>query len=481
VTATLSDVGVDAASRAAGDLAAPGWAPEQPYVYRRQGLVEPDWTRFPGWRSVSANEWRSAQWQRAHCVKTVAQLHAVLGDLIDESFYADLTRDQQERATMSLLLPPHMLNTMAPDALPSTDALYADPVRHYMLPVFSDRRTDWPSHPYATRDSLHEHDMWAVEGLTHRYPTKVLAELLPTCPQYCGHCTRMDLVGTSTPQVDKLRFLAKPVDRHDAMLDYLRHSPQVRDVVVSGGDVANLPWPRLESFLVRLLEVENIRDIRLATKALMGLPQHWLQDDVRAGMERVAVLARGRGVQLAIHTHVNAAQSVTPLVAAATRAMLDAGVRDVRNQGVLLAGVNDSADRLLDLCFALLDGASVTPYYFYLCDMIPAAEHWRLPLGVAQELQHAIMGYLPGFATPRIICDVPYVGKRWVHQVAEYDRVRGISSWTKNYRTSLDADDPDALERRYHYYDPVHTLPEEGRRWWASSCPPERPMLAVTR
>ena len=72
------------------------------------------------------------------------------------------------------------------------------------------------------------------------------------------------------------------------MLDYLRRTPGVRDVVVSGGDVANMPWPRLEAFVDRLLEIENIRDIRLATKALMGLPQHWLQDDVRAGMERLA-------------------------------------------------------------------------------------------------------------------------------------------------------------------------------------------------
>jgi lysine 2,3-aminomutase len=475
MTATLGDVHIGIPAPADARPA----APEQPYVYRRCELVEPDWRRFPGWRSVSAEDWRSAQWQRAHCVKNVRQLRATLGDLVDESFYADLVRDQQERATMSLLLPPQMLNTMAPDGV-STDAMYADPVRHYMLPIFSDRRVDWPSHPYATRDSLHEHDMWAVEGLTHRYPTKVLAELLPTCPQYCGHCTRMDLVGTSTPQVDKLRFTAKPVDRHDAMLDYLRRSPQVRDVVVSGGDVANLPWPRLEDFLVRLLDVENVRDIRLATKALMGLPQHWLQDEVRAGMERVASLARQRGVQLAIHTHVNTAQSVTPLVAEASRAMLAAGVRDVRNQGVLLAGVNDSVDGLLDLCFALLDGASVTPYYFYLCDMIPAAEHWRLPLSAAQELQHAMMGYLPGFATPRIICDVPYVGKRWVHQVTEYDRVLGISSWTKNYRTSLDAGDQDALNRRYHYYDPVHTLPDEGRQWWARSHPPARPVRAVS-
>ena len=82
------------------------------------------------------------------------------------------------------------------------------------------------SHPYAARDSLHEHEMWAVEGLTHRYPTKVLAELLSTCPQYCGHCTRMDLVGNSTPAVPKLKFELKPVDRQGLMLEYLRRHPR---------------------------------------------------------------------------------------------------------------------------------------------------------------------------------------------------------------------------------------------------------------
>jgi lysine 2,3-aminomutase len=189
-----------------------------------------------------------------------------------------------------------------------------------MLPVLSDRRTDWPSHPHATRDSLHEHDMWAAEGLTHRYPTKVLAELLPTCPQYCGHCTRMDLVGNSTPAVPKLKFELKPVDRQTAMLDYLRATPGVRDDVVSGGDVANLPFKNLEAFVAGLLEIDSIRDIRLASKALMGLPQHWLQDDVRAGVERVATVARARGVGLAIHTHANHANSITPMVAEASKA-----------------------------------------------------------------------------------------------------------------------------------------------------------------
>src|SRR3546814_7176809 len=139
------------------------------------------------------------------------------------------------------------------------------------------------------------------------------------------------------------------------MMDYLRRTPTVRAVVVSGCDVANMPWPRLDDFLTRLLEIENSRDVRLATKALMGMPQHWLQDEVRAGMTRVATIARARGVSIAIHTHVNHANSVTPLVAKATRAMLDTGIRDVRNQGVLLNGVNADPHALLDLCFRLLD------------------------------------------------------------------------------------------------------------------------------
>ena len=453
---------------------------EQPYQYQRRELAEPDWRRLPGWAKVTRDEWESAQWQRAHSVKNARQLRDVTGGGLSDAFLADLERDQRERATMSMLLPPQMLNTMAPSVPASgnaaatagfTDAWYADPVRRYMLPVFSDRQPEWPSHPRATRDSLHEAEMWAVEGLTHRYPTKVLAELVPTCPQYCGHCTRMDLVGNPTPSYDKHRFTVARDDRLAAMLSYLRSTPSVRDVVVSGGDVANLPWPRVEAFVSALLEIDSVRDIRLASKALMGLPQHWLSGDVVAGMTRLAATARSRGVSIAVHTHVNAAQSVTPLVARAARALLDAGVRDVRNQGVLLRGVNDSPGALLDLCFALLDGACVTPYYFYMCDMIPGAEHWRLTVGEAQALQSAIMGYLPGFATPRVVCDVPYVGKRWVHQVSRYDTELGISYWTKSYRTAIEADDPVALEREYPYYDPVHLLPEHGQAWWRSITP----------
>ena len=97
----------------------------QPYPYRHVELVEPDWTRFPGWKDVTAAEWSSVQWQRAHCVKNVRQLRELLGDLVDERFYADLERDQAERATMSMLVPPQMMNTMVPStdgAMPSAGA-----------------------------------------------------------------------------------------------------------------------------------------------------------------------------------------------------------------------------------------------------------------------------------------------------------------------------------------------------------------------
>jgi lysine 2,3-aminomutase len=449
----------------------PTWKPagkvhagEQPFSYPlKREFVEPDWRRLPGYKNVSKEEWETALWQRRHTVKNLGEFKEVFGALVPESLLASVERDMKERATMSILIPPHMLNTM------DEKDLWGDPVRHYMLPAFDDRHPEWPSHPKASRDSLHEADMWAVEGLTHRYPTKVLAELLSTCPQYCGHCTRMDLVGNDVPQVVKLKFQIPQKDRYQQMMDYLRVTPSVRDVVVSGGDIANSPIGTLEEFASRLMDLPNIKDIRLATKGLIGIPQHFLQSEVLAGLERLAKKARERGVDIAVHTHVNNARQVTPLVRRAVQALLDMGYRDVRNQGVLLRGVNASANEILDLCFTLLDQGKIMPYYFYQCDMIPNAEHWRLAIHEVQQLQHDIMGYLPGFATPRMICDVPFVGKRWVHQVKEYDRQLGISYWTKNYRTGIETDDPEALSRRYEYYDPIYTLPEQGQQFWRGS------------
>src|ERR1035437_8123375 len=116
---------------------------EQPDAYLRQELVEPDWTRLPGWRHITAADWASAQWQRVNCIKNIKGLRALMGDLLTDAFYADLARDQEQRATMSMLVTPQMMNTMVPGVTPSqgdlprageafTPAFYADPVRRYM-------------------------------------------------------------------------------------------------------------------------------------------------------------------------------------------------------------------------------------------------------------------------------------------------------------------------------------------------------------
>lgn len=434
----------------------------QPYPYRYQSdFPEPDFRRLPGYKDVTDDQWNNAKWQRKNMVQNLKKLKEVLGDHLTDELAADIEKDQKERATMAMMVPPQMINTMDEKNLSS------DPIRHYMIPMFSDRDPNWPSHPKASRDSLHEHDMWVTDGLTHRYPTKVLAELTSTCPQYCGHCTRMDLVGQSVPQVQKRKFELSPGDRNDAIIDYLKKTPSVRDVVVSGGDLANVPIALLEKFVLDLLEIENIRDIRLASKGFMGIPQHFLQDDVKTAYAKMAKIAFDRGVSVAIHTHVNHAQSITKNVKEVSRAYLAMGFRDIRNQGVMLRGVNATSKDLLDLCFKLLDYASITPYYFYMCDMIPNSEHWRLSLKMAQEIQHDIMGYLPGFATPRLLCDVPFVGKRWVHQQHSYDEAKGISYWTKNYLTSIEYDKPEMLDKLYEYYDPIDTLPKEGQEFWS--------------
>src|SRR5207245_9924171 len=126
----------------------------------------------------------------------------------------------------------------------------------------------------------------------------------------------------------------------------------------------------------------------LAANGRLVIPQHLLQDKVLQATERLARKAFERGVSLALHTHINHANQVTPLVGRAARKLLELGFRDVRIQRVLLRGVNDSQKSLLELCFMLQDHAHIVPYYFYMCDLIPNAEHWRLSVAEAQSLPH---------------------------------------------------------------------------------------------
>jgi lysine 2,3-aminomutase len=444
----------------------------QPYTYQPSlPCPEPDWRRLPGYTSVTKAEWLSSTWQLKNAIRDVHGLRRAFGNHLDDNLATAIDADQRRFATMPILIPPHVANVM------DERSLWTDPIRRYMLPAINDRDSLWPSHPHARRDSLHEADMWAVEGLIHRYPYKVLVDLVTTCPQYCGHCTRLDLVGHSTEQIQKHHFTVKASERNEAFVAYIASQPSIRGVVVSGGDIANVPPVQLERFVTRLIGLGHVRDIRLASKALVSLPQHFLRTEVLSSLERLAVKADAAGVDLALHTHVNHANAITATVAQATRALREVGLAQIRNQGVLLRGVNDSPGALLDLCFRLLDNVRITPYYFYMCDIVPNAEHWRISLARAQALQEAIVGYLPGYGTPQVVCDVPRAGKRLVHEAVAYDRLTGVSHWRKSFFTPLDRGGA-TPEGVFEYYDPLHSLSDDGRRYWTRRYVPDTKVLS---
>ena len=268
----------------------------------------------PGWRDVTAERVGSRavaagalrQERRGSCAR-------VMGDLLEERFYADLERDQARAgddvdAACRRRWSTRWCRRRVPTAPAFTEAFYADPVRRYMLPVFSDRRTDWPQPPARQPRLAARARHVGRRGADPPLPDQgagraaadlpaVLRALHPDGPRRQLHARcRQAASSTSSRSTGSRRCSTTCA------------APRVRDVVVSGGDVANMPWPRLESFLDRLLEIDNIRDIRLATKALMGLPQHWLQDDVARAWSGWPPRRASAGVDLAIHTHVNPAQ-----------------------------------------------------------------------------------------------------------------------------------------------------------------------------
>ena len=326
-------------------------APNSPTAIRPSGtFVEPDWRRLPGYADVTEAEWLSAKWQRQHTVKNLDQLQKVFGDLLPAG-PRRVDRAGPGRAGHDV------------DARPAPDAQHdgrersvgrPDPALHD--PGLRRPDAEWPSHPMAERDSLHEADMWAVEGLTHRYPTKVLAELLSTCPQYCGHCTRMDLVGNNVPQVLKHRFEMKQKERYAAILEYLRETPSVRDVVVSGrrhrqpADRAPRGVRRRAASRSRTSETSGSRP--RASWACRSTSCRTRSSPGWSGSRARRSIATSTSRSTPTSTTRN---SVTPLVAKATKKLHAMGFRDVRNQGVLLRGVNDSpagaAGSLLHACW----------------------------------------------------------------------------------------------------------------------------------
>lgn len=412
-------------------------------------LLDGDWWKaIPAWRNVSRKEFLDHRWQLRNSVSHPDKLAPLLGNTVSAAFLEDM-RDGFEKAPMQMRVTPYILGLI------NWRNASTDPLRRQFIPMGSEHEVD---HPMGTLDSLEEQRDAVAPGLTHRYPDKVLFLALDVCPVYCRFCTRSYSIGSDAGGVDKLDFHPH-AGRWEQAFEYLRDNPQVEDVVVSGGDLYMLNHRLLRTIGERLLEIDHIRRIRFATKGIAMMPQKILTDHEWFDAVADTVDAgRSRGVHVCVHTHFNHPSEITAISRQAADRLFERGVT-VRNQSVLLRGVNDSAETMTQLVRRLAY-LNIQPYYVYVHDMVPGVECLRTTLAEAIEIEKMVRGQTAGFNTPTFVCDAyGGGGKRALNSFETYDRELGIAV----YRSPVV--DPG---RAFFYFDPLRALDEEVQAAWQS-------------
>jgi lysine 2,3-aminomutase len=399
------------------------------------------------WKDVPQDTFNDCAWQDKNSIFRVPQLEEALSGTVSPHLINEIT-SAVKIVNMSIRLTPYIMELI------DWSQVETDPIRRQFLPMLSELE---PDHPSLVVDSLHEREHSPVTGLVHRYPDKVLFLATSVCPVYCQYCTRSYAVGADTEQLQKDKVAS--ANNWGPALDYIRAHPAIEDVVVSGGDAARLKPANLKFLGNALLDIPHIRRIRFATKAVAVQPMKFLTD--AAWMEALTqVVSRGREEfkHVCVHTHFNHPNEVTSVVEQAMRVLHSNGVF-VRNQTVLLRGVNNDAATLREL-IKKLGRVNIHPYYAYICDMVKGTEHFRIPLHEAQTLEKEVRGSTAGFNTPLFIVDTP-AGKRVVHSAETYDRTLGVSTFTS----------PAVASGRLHnYYDPIRSLPGMSREKWIAEC-----------
>jgi lysine 2,3-aminomutase len=327
------------------------------------------------------------------------------------------------------------------------------------------------NHPKLHLDSLEETRDSPVPGLVHRYPDKVLFlgivlnhflrpphltcslyAATSVCPVYCRFCTRSYAVGAETELVKKQK-ITPTRKRWEAMFSYIESKPAVTDVVVSGGDSYYLEPEHLALIGERLLAIPHIKRIRFASKGLAVCPSRIVDPMDTWADALIAVASNGRkcGKQVALHTHFNHPNEITWVTKLAASKLFSNGVI-VRNQSVLLRGVNNDIDTMSKLIRNLAD-LNIQPYYVYQGDMVSGVEDLRTPLHEILHIEKQIRGTIAGFMMPHFIVDLPGGGgKRLAMSYESYDRNTGISKFVAPGVTGTS-------DKVFEYYDPVWSLP----------------------
>jgi lysine 2,3-aminomutase len=405
------------------------------------------WRRIPAYQDIDEATFLDDQWQSKSSVTRAEQLYAVLRECVSDAFYQAVV-EGLSRAPMSIRLSPYVI------ALVDWERPESDPIRRQFLPLASELL---PDHPMARLDSLTERICSPVPGLTHRYPDKVLFLTQDRCPVYCRYCTRSYAVGLDTEEVRKVH-VGSQRGRWDRAFDYLRAHREVEDVVVSGGDSYSLREDQIRLIGNTLLEIPHIRRMRFATKGLAVLPMKLLSDEAWF-TALVDVARRGRRLHkdVCVHTHFNHPREITDITRQACGRLFEEGIT-VRNQSVLLRGVNDHPETMR-LLIKRLGHLSVQPYYVFQHDLVTGVEDLRTTLATAIELEKQVRGVTAGFHCPTFVVDTPGGGgKRDVHSYEFYSQITGVSV----YRSpNMDK------HARFLYFDPIDQLPEEGQERWS--------------
>lgn len=415
-------------------------------LLHREFLRGAFWKKIPAFKNVTREEFLDTGFQNKNSIKTVAKLKEIVGDLVDEGFMEDVEQGMHE-APMNLRLSPYILSLI------NWNDPYRDPLRIQFIPIASARQAD---HPKLTLDSLHEQDDSPVQGLVHRYFDKVLFLPLDVCPVYCRFCTRSYAIGNDTELVSKVNFKPIPKNWHRAFA-YIASRPEIEDIVISGGDAYMLVPDRIRQIGETLLEIPHVRRLRFATKGPAVMPMKILTDQAWTdALVDVVNHGRERGKEVVLHTHFNSVNEITDITKEAMLLLFKRGVT-VRNQSVLIRGVNDSPEKMIHLV-RKLSYMNVQPYYVYQHDMVKGTEEMRTSVAETVEIERAVRGVTAGFNTPLFVTDAPGGGgKRDVHSYDYYDPTTGISV----YRSpSVDE------SKLYLYFDPIATLPEEGKKLW---------------
>ena len=425
--------------------------PVDPSSLAHRSLLDGDfWRRIPAYAGVTEAEFLDHKWQMKHSITKVDKLLAALLDLVSEDFIDDAKRGFAS-APMAVRVSPYLL------ALIDWDRPYEDPLRRQFIPLSS---TALPDHPQLRFDSLNEQGDAPVPGLTHRYIDKALFLALDTCPVYCRFCTRSYAVGPDVDQAELEKVSLKAnKERWEVIFDYIGTRPELEDIVISGGDSYNLRADQVREIGNRLLDIPHVRRMRFATKGPAVMPQKILTDDDWFSA-LVEVVKRGRTMakDVVLHTHFNHPNEITGITKRAMDRLHSEGVV-VRNQSVLQRGVNDDVDAM-QLLVKRLAYVNVQPYYVYVHDLVKGVEELRTTVETASQLEKAVRGTTAGFNTPTFVVDaLGGGGKRGVHSYEHYDRETGISVYMA----------PSVKPgKHFLYFDPIHLLPEYGRRRWAN-------------